>query len=234
MGVAGAASPVPGVIGSDDRVRQPRDAGWPWSAIGRVNRETGGFCTGTLVAPDQVLTAAHCLWNRRTGRLMRPQSLHFAAGWWRGEALAHARAAAIATAPGLAFGRDGRPTDLAADWAVLTLERPLDGLRPVPLAADPPAAAGDAATALARAGYGRDRPNVLSRQDGCHRLGTAAGGAVLLHDCDATFGDSGSPILLDGPDGYALLAVHVAMTEAAGHPAGAAVIAGPEVAAAIR
>lgn len=40
---------------------------WPFSAIGRVNRTTRsderGFCTGTLVAANLVLTAAHCLYQ---------------------------------------------------------------------------------------------------------------------------------------------------------------------------
>src|SRR5690349_23002642 len=46
---------LPGVMGHDDRT--PLDTQeWPWAAIGRVNRSTGGFCTGTLIGPRQVLT----------------------------------------------------------------------------------------------------------------------------------------------------------------------------------
>ena len=32
-----------------------------WEAVGRLDQEGVGFCTGTLIAPDLVLTAAHCV-----------------------------------------------------------------------------------------------------------------------------------------------------------------------------
>ncbi|MGB7242579.1 MAG: trypsin-like serine protease [Sulfitobacter sp.] len=32
-----------------------------WEAVGRLDTKNGGFCTGTLIAPDLVLTAAHCV-----------------------------------------------------------------------------------------------------------------------------------------------------------------------------
>ncbi|HNB27299.1 MAG TPA: peptidase S1, partial [Alphaproteobacteria bacterium] len=47
---------VLGVEGKDDR--EPVDASvWPWVAIGQVNREIGGHCTGVLIAANRVLTA---------------------------------------------------------------------------------------------------------------------------------------------------------------------------------
>jgi Trypsin len=75
-GVAEAASP--GIIGPDDRrpLAQPDPA---LDAVGRVNHD-GGFCTGALIAPDRVLTAAHCLWDPRQRQLVRPGKLHFLAG----------------------------------------------------------------------------------------------------------------------------------------------------------
>ena len=47
-------------FGRDDRVLFDT-ADYPWSAIGQLAFEGGGACSGALIAPDVVLTAAHCL-----------------------------------------------------------------------------------------------------------------------------------------------------------------------------
>ena len=187
-----ARDSLPGIVGQDDRVALDPTA-WPWHALGRINQGTGAHCTGTLVAPDAVLTAAHCVFHGRTQRRLQPRELHFVAGYRRGDYVAHARGRAVVVAPAYRYRASPTLAEIAEDWAIVLLDRPL-AIRPIPVRALP----ADGAVAdgrLQRAGYSQDRAHLLSFHDDCRLRGMLAGGRVLLTDCDSTRGDSGSPLL---------------------------------------
>ena len=71
------------VIGPvDNRVQEVDTRRFPWNTICHMCRAFPGNpcsgCSGTLIAPDTVLTAGHCLWSLRFSG--PPQAIHVAPG----------------------------------------------------------------------------------------------------------------------------------------------------------
>lgn len=209
---------VPGIIGTDDRIiRDSWD--YPWSAIGRLNMTTGGFCTATVIAPRRIITAAHCLWNRRTGRWYPPCALHFLAGYRRSSFKVHALISDIQIAPGYR----GDSPRAGLDWAILTLDQDVStSTGTIPLAERKPAKG----TRLLQAGYSRDRKHLLTIDPSCRVTSIKSSSLLLTHDCDATFGDSGSPLLVrDRTGGFRVTAIHTAFGRKKGQTVGIGVSA---------
>jgi protease YdgD len=182
--------PAPAAAGDALRVNVPA-ADWPWSAIGRVNA-VHGWCTGVLVGPKLAVTAAHCLWNRRTRRPMPVESLRFAAGWDRGEYLEVSPVTRYRLAPGWSFAAMERygPAAAANDWALLDLEKPIGTAAGMIALGSEPAVG----RRISTVGYGQHRKHVPTAEIGCRVVGRDRSG-LWLHDCEAVHGDSGGPVI---------------------------------------
>jgi len=157
-------------------------------AVGRVERANGG-CTGTLVAPDLVVTAAHCVVDRDTGEPLAPETLRFRAGAAGERERATARIASVEVAG--AFTHTPEPTrldQLHCDLARLRLARPLD-VAPLAITDGPDAPSFDAI------GYPAYAPRYQRKQYACTKSDRPAPDGLWPTTCFAVPGVSGAPLL---------------------------------------
>ena len=174
---------------SNLRLLSTGEAGKGWEAVGRLDLDGRGFCTGALIRDDLVLTAAHCLFDKQNGQRFDPSRIQFLAGWRNGRASAYREVRRAVVPDGYDFNAAVTPERVRNDIALLELYQPIRNTHVVPFNLSDRPSGGDP---LAVVSYAHDRAEAPSLQELCRVITQQDG--VLIMSCDVDFGSSGAPV----------------------------------------
>lgn len=168
---------------------QTADDARGWDAVGKLMLGSRGFCTGALIAPHLVLTAAHCLYDKDTGVQMRAEEIQFYAGWRNGRAVAYRSVRRAVAHPDYRYTGTDKLERVTSDLALLELNQPIRLPSLVPFETDVTPQEGDTVGVVS---YAQDRSEVPSIQEVCEVL--AERDETLILSCSVDFGSSGAPV----------------------------------------
>lgn len=184
---------------------------YPWSSIGKIGIASVTVrhaCSGAVIASNEFLTAAHCLYNEKTKLFFPAESVHFLLGYAGGEYSAHRVASRYTIPPAFDPSLYSYPPDREKlltgaryDWAIGFVDKPFSAdVKPLRLATATPSPG----TAVRIAGYTIERPYMITADLRCQILKISSDEKLITHNCTTHQGDSGGPLLSKDDDGLIL------------------------------
>jgi V8-like Glu-specific endopeptidase len=185
-----------------------------WEGVGYLDIGHRASCTGTMIQPDLVLTAAHCLYDSRTGEKMDPRKIEFRAGWRSGKSIAKRFGIRAVIHPDYQDNADSKLSaqQIRNDVALIQLSDPILSTHADPFRADRGAGSGNAVSVVS---YGQGRNDAPSRQRECQILDSRGG--IFAMSCDVVPGSSGAPVFAMREGRPRIVAVVSAIGEIDGH-----------------
>jgi protease YdgD len=181
-----------GSVQAQDSALQPLDSwsrGHGWEGVGLLSLDGRATCTGVLIQPDLVLTAAHCLLNAQTGQRIDPRRIEFRAGLRNGQAVARRWGRVGVVHPDFAASSKASGDQVRNDVALIQLDSPIPATHATPFAALGGLRTGDRVSAVS---YGVGRNDAPSRQQSCQVLQVQRG--LVAMSCEVVAGSSGAPV----------------------------------------
>lgn len=160
-----------------------------WEGVGLLNIAGRATCTGVMIRPDLILTAAHCLYDERKNQRIDPRKIEFRAGWRDGKAVARRFGKSAVVHAKYQNGGKLSSRQIRYDVALLQLVDPIQSTHADPFRSDSGVRDGAKVSVVS---YGKGRNDAPSRQRSCDVLEAEQG--VIVMTCDVVPGSSGAPV----------------------------------------